>query len=326
MTDEVQLPSKPVPAVLWHGSKWRLAPKIIPYFPPHFTYVEPYGGSAAVLLHKAPSGAEVYNDINRELNNFFTVLRTQPVELAAAVDLTPFGREEYELSWAGRDSQDATPLERARRFVTCCYLSRGSIIDRSSPTGWRMFAKRSDFGSTPMEVWQKVPDRLMWVAQRLKKAALENKPALEVIRRQDSADTLFYCDPPYPAESRHDKQQNYAHDMTLEEHEELLHALMRVKGAVALSSYGHWMYREMLTGWKEVRLMTRVQSNESREEVLWLNPKCWQNSPRFTDNTGQVVMDFGASAAPATPAADEDEAGQMEAAAGAKVALARRKA
>jgi len=58
------------PAILYYGSKWRIAQWVIKHFPPHNkynNYIEPCGGSAAVLLCKKRSGLEVYNDIDNNI-------------------------------------------------------------------------------------------------------------------------------------------------------------------------------------------------------------------------------------------------------------------
>ena len=51
----------------YHGGKVRLAPQIIGLFPPHDCYVEPFGGGAAVLLHKDRTRLEVYNDLDGDM-------------------------------------------------------------------------------------------------------------------------------------------------------------------------------------------------------------------------------------------------------------------
>ena len=63
------------PALRYYGGKWMLAPWIIQHLPDHKTYVEPFGGVASVLMRKAPSQVEIYNDLNSELVNFFKILR-----------------------------------------------------------------------------------------------------------------------------------------------------------------------------------------------------------------------------------------------------------
>ena len=56
---------------LWYGSKTPIIETLLSLLPPHTTYVEPFGGSAAVLLVKQPSSVEVYNDRDHRLCDFF---------------------------------------------------------------------------------------------------------------------------------------------------------------------------------------------------------------------------------------------------------------
>lgn len=63
------------PAIRYHGAKFRLAPWIVEQMPGHVCYVEPFGGAAGVLLQKPRSYSEVYNDLDDDVVNLFTVLR-----------------------------------------------------------------------------------------------------------------------------------------------------------------------------------------------------------------------------------------------------------
>jgi site-specific DNA-adenine methylase len=69
----VTVPTRPV--LRWLGGKFRLAPWIVSHFPEHRIYLEPFGGSASVLLHKPRAYNEIYNDLDGELVNLFQVLR-----------------------------------------------------------------------------------------------------------------------------------------------------------------------------------------------------------------------------------------------------------
>jgi len=64
-------------SINYYGGKVRLAEWIISHFPKHTTYIEPFGGGAAVLLNKPRSKNEIYNDKDNWVVNFFWVLREQ---------------------------------------------------------------------------------------------------------------------------------------------------------------------------------------------------------------------------------------------------------
>jgi DNA adenine methylase len=108
-----QSPTHHRPCFPYLGSKVRLAPWIVSHMPPHRAYVEPFAGTAAVLLAKPRATHEVLNDRDGNVVTFFRVLRDHPEDLLRVCTLTPYARDEFE---AARLDEDLDDLERARRF------------------------------------------------------------------------------------------------------------------------------------------------------------------------------------------------------------------
>src|SRR3990172_1534435 len=79
----------------WYGGKFNHLNWLLPLLPQCHHYCEPFAGSAAVLINRAPSPVETYNDIDGEVVNFFRVLRDKKDDLIEAIGLTPFSREEF---------------------------------------------------------------------------------------------------------------------------------------------------------------------------------------------------------------------------------------
>ena len=87
------------PPFAYYGGKTTLGPKIAALLPAHDHYIEPFAGSLAVLLAKAPTTWETVNDLDDLLVNFWRVLRERPADLAHVAMLTPHARSEYAASW-----------------------------------------------------------------------------------------------------------------------------------------------------------------------------------------------------------------------------------
>lgn len=259
------------PILRWHGGKWKLAPWILSYFPDHRVYVEAYGGAASVLMQKKRSYAEVYNDLDQAVVNFFRVLR-DPVkskQLMEAISLTPFSRADFNEAWSS--STDA--VENARRLAVRCYMGFSSHAHNTElTTGFRSNSNRS--GTTPAYDWAHYPEHIPAMIERLKGVVVENRDAIEVMRQHDTPDTLHYVDPPYVWETRSSRKngkQAYNFEMDDSQHIALLGFLNTLEGMVILSGYDSPLYDEHLPGWHRVRQVAFADGAAKRIEVLWIN-------------------------------------------------------
>lgn len=265
------------PALRYHGGKFRLAQWILGFFPAHSVYVEPFGGAASVLLQKDRSHAEIYNDLDGELVNFFTVVRNRGEELREALRLTPFARAEFELSYDPVD--DA--LERARRTAIRSFMGFGSGGASGKRTGFRSNSSRSH--TTPAHDWTNYPDALPAIVDRLRGVTLECRDAGEVVRQHDATSTLVYADPPYVFSTRtrmasqpsYGAWSGYRHELSDDGHRQLAELLHAVRGMVVLSGYPCDLYdRDLYPGWERFERDAFADGARARKEVVWLNPAC----------------------------------------------------
>ena len=245
------------------GAKWGMAAEIVSLMPPHRSYLEPFFGSGAVLFNKHPSAIETVNDIDGDIVNFFRVLREQPDRLAEAISLTPYAREVFDNAHANRGT-DA--FDRAYRFAIRSKMGHG--FKTYQKTGFKVdvYARERSYC---VSCWNRLPADLLDAAVRLKCVQIENRPALDLIRRFNYENVLIYADPPYLLETRCRKM--YRHEMTEQDHVDLLDALKQHKGSVIISGYPSEMYDRELTGWSRITRKSYNQNAEQRTEVLWCN-------------------------------------------------------
>lgn len=270
-------PTRPV--LRYHGGKWQLAPWIISYFPEHKIYVEPFGGAASVLLRKPRSYSEVYNDLDGEVVNLFRVLRnpSQARELVRLVKLTPFAREEFELSYITAGD----PIEQARRTLVRSWQGFHGRAIAGSNTGFRTGIRLT--GGTASHNWCDLPQSFIQVMERFRGVVIENQPAVNVIAAYDSDATLFYVDPPYVHDTR-GKSARYAHEMNDDDHRELAAPLHTVRGMVIISGYACDLYdKELYPGWRRIERTTHADGAHDRVEVLWISPSAVRQPTLFQE-------------------------------------------
>lgn len=247
---------------------------LIPYNIKHF--VEVYGGSGVVCMNVDQCKLRTYNDLDDEVVNFFQCLRNKPDELMPLLRLTPYARTEFFNSY--KKEENISDTERARRFFVRVSQTRNSIVHMLRKKVWSQWGIVNKYDGSPGMRIINMVDGLAHIVEVLRTIQIENRDALDLIKKLDNKDTFFYCDPPYVKEIR-GKKRIYQHEMTDEEHERMAEVLMNVKGKVMLSGYRCQLYDRLFKDWE------RIDDNEKpmacrnpdtevthyRMESVWVN-------------------------------------------------------
>jgi DNA adenine methylase len=237
-----------VPPVKTHGGKHYLASKIVALMPPHTCYVEPYAGGLAVLLAKDPEGvSEIVNDLNGDLINLWRVLRDETAfaEFSRQAEATGFAEPDWDLA-GDMLSDELAPVARAWAFFVRCRQSLAGRMKNFATLSTKRTRRQMNEQAS---AWLTAVEGLPVVHARLKRVAILNRPALDVIRQHDGPATLFYCDPPYLPQTRTAKKVYQDFEMTVPDHRAILDALLACKGKVMLSGYPSDLYDSALAGW-----------------------------------------------------------------------------
>jgi len=273
--------------IAWYGGKARLASRIAALLPRHDTYVEAFGGAAAVLFAKSRATLEVYNDVDSGLVTFFRALRDHPDELARLLRLTPYSREEFthcRQTWqtTGED------VERARRW----YVRMRQAFGCSASLSWGYERDGSLSGGTRAGSFASTVDELERFAERFRGVQVEHLDWRKVFDLYDAGGTCFYLDPPYHPDTRGRMSRNngYRHELNATDHQELIAAVLDTDASILLSGYAHPSYDVLEeAGFERVEFTHHVTASLAPsgrrpvQEVIWrriaaghqLNPTLW---------------------------------------------------
>lgn len=275
--------------------------KLLSLMPPHHIYVEVFGGGASLLFAKKPSPVEIYNDLDSGLVCFFRVLR-DPEKFARFYHLaafTPWSREEYNFCRSTWEScQDE--VEKAYRWFVVARMSFSGNFGRS----WSMSVTQSHRGMAgTCSKWLSILEELPFIHERVMRVQVENSDFRDLVPHYDLPETLFFLDPPYVPETR--KEGGYVCEMTVQDHEDLVNILLKIKGMAMLSGYAHPVYEPLeRSGWKRLDFnmscyaagrtkATGLKGDGTatakcpRVESVWLNPAAMRHGSQL--ELGEVM-------------------------------------
>jgi DNA adenine methylase len=210
----------------WPGGKTRSLSNLLPRLRYSDVWVDVYGGSGIVTLARRPSKLDVYNDRYSGVVAFYRVLQDK-VKLAALqerLEFTVFSREEFlycKETW----DKCYDDVERAARWF---YMHQASFSKQERHFGRVRSGKSDAFG----RIRGKIAD-FQYAHERFKNVQLENLDWRTALKDFDSSETTFYLDPPFIEYS----PNKYVHELTIQDHDEILERIFDCKGFVAISGY-----------------------------------------------------------------------------------------
>ena len=258
--------------VVYFGGKKRLAPWIVSHFPNNYQnlhYVEPFFGGGAVFFEKERSKIETINDLDKSIFLLYDQIQKNPVKLKERLDSILYhelenkkGREMLK----NLDGHSDLDIAAYKLFVLYSSFSGkgcsfGVTKSRNKASGDKNKNYRNLTGSF-FKICGKVP----LMHDYLKSVQILNRDGLEVIKRFDNEDVLFYLDPPYPET----EQGGYKNSFQKEQFNQLLNLLKETNAKFLLSCYKKdWMKfdKSWNVYFKNISLNVGNASDGDRERV-----------------------------------------------------------
>lgn len=278
------------PLVSYYGGKQKMASKIVPLLPKHTVYVEPFAGGAAVFFAKPwppvsnnNNYREVINDIDSRLVNLYRVVADHDLGPRFVQEAAlPYSREVHKWS---QENLDAGGIRGAVAYwhnIQCSFTNKLNA-------GWGT----SVFGGNHAVTWASKVAGLPAYLDRMHGVYIENDDALAVIRRWDSPQTLFYCDPPYPG-----TEQGHYGGYSLEDFSRLCDALDNCQGSFVLSNYdnpgpranwerfeftSHVSSKGIVGEGRDKTKASTVRNDCQRTEIVWRVDRSANARPEIQD-------------------------------------------
>jgi DNA adenine methylase len=254
------------PLVPWIGGKRKFADHILPLFPDHTCYVEPFCGAAALFFMKEPSRVEVLNDVNGDLVNLYRVVKHHLEELYKQFKWLLSSRQHWE--WMNETPPHTlTDIQRAARFIYLQKQAFGGKVEgqcfgtsATSRPRWNIYTLEQDLAEAHFRLANTTIEHLDW--QR-------------TIKKYDRPETLFYLDPPYW------QTEGYGVPFGFEQYQEMAGLAKSIKGNMIISINDHPDIREAFSDLHvvEVDYNYTLGGGDRRSECVELIYGNWNEVP-----------------------------------------------
>jgi len=249
--------------ITYYGGKQTMLKHILPLIPDNKLYTEAFCGGAALFFAKKPVDAEIINDLNRNLIQFYRVAATQYDELKKEIDKTLHTRDIHtHAAHIYNYPMFFTPAEVAWSVWALSKMSFASKLDGSF--GYDLG------GGMPKKLQNAKDEFTQLLCDRLEKVTIENRDALKVIECYDKEEAFHFVDPPY-INSDCGHYEGSFNDKSMED---LLRLLERIKGKFMLTMFPLEMIEDyaVKNGWTIHRIERTISASRSsrRKQEEWM--------------------------------------------------------
>lgn len=214
--------------ITYYGGKQTMLKHILPLIPAHKLYTEAFCGGCAVFFSKTPVEAEIINDLNGDLVNFYRVARNNFAALQHRISMTLHSRDTHvHAAHVLKYPVFFDEIERAWAVWALSKMSFASMLDGSF--GY-------DLGGTmPSKIHNAKVEFGEEICRRLEGATIEHRDALEVLKTYDTIEAWHFVDPPYVnSDCGHYEGVFGERDL-----DRLLDLLVHLKGKFMLTMFPH---------------------------------------------------------------------------------------
>lgn len=269
-----------IKAFRWYGGKIRLVHIIRHLIPPHLIYIEPFMGSAALLLNHARSDKEILNDMDKNITCFMKTLADSEKgkkleerlkQLHLNEEIFKYVKKLKESNYKGLDDIE-------------CSVNEFILVSQSRDANRKTFSSKgykNDF-----DYCSDINFHIPKVRKRLQNVEVMCGDGIELMETiVENPDAFAFLDPPYRHKLRgKGADKIYGCELSEQEHIRLLETIKDAQCKIMLCGYrskeGVDLYDKYLFNnekWRCYKLanLSKAPQNKKKkdygEEFIWVN-------------------------------------------------------